>query len=69
MFPLDIEDINLLFAVIAIILLVSLEMMSAQYGNVNMPIDKRKLKNATVFVVVAFLITLAMRMVSMLTPP
>jgi hypothetical protein len=68
MFPLGIEDISLLFAVIAVILLVSLEMLSSYYGNVDILIDKKKLRIATIFVVAIFLITLAIRIMIMLIP-
>jgi hypothetical protein len=66
MFPLNLDDICILIAVIAIILLVSSEMLSSYYGNVNILIDKKKLKNATVSVVITLLLTLAVRMVTML---
>jgi hypothetical protein len=66
MFPLNLDDICILIVVIAIILLVSSEMLSSYYGNVNILIDKKKLKNATVSVVITLLLTLAVRMVTML---
>ncbi len=65
MFPLDLWDISLLIAVIAIILLVSSEMLSSYYGKVDILIDKKKLKSATVAVVVTFLVTLALRIITM----
>jgi hypothetical protein len=66
MFPLDLDDICILIAVIAIILLVSSEMLSSYYGNVNILIDKKKLKNATVGVVITLLITVAVRIITTL---
>lgn len=68
MFPLDLEDLSLLFVVIAIILLVSSEMLSSRYGNVNIRIDKKKLRYVAVFVVASFLVTVALRIVTVLTP-
>jgi hypothetical protein len=65
MFPLDLWDISLLIAVIAIILLVSSEMLSSYYGKVDILIDKKKLKSVTVAVVVTFLVTLALRIITM----
>jgi hypothetical protein len=64
MFPLDLWDISLLMAVIAIILLVSSEMLSSYYGKVDVFIDKKKLKNATVAVGIAFFVTVALRIAS-----
>ena len=67
MFPLDLGDICVLVAVIAIILLVSSEMLSSYYGNVNIMIDKKKLKNATISVLITLLITLAVRVITILS--
>ena len=61
MFPLNLWDVSLLVAVIAIILLVSSEMLSSYYGKVNILIDKKKLKSATLVVAAVFLVTLALR--------
>ena len=67
MFPLDLGDICVLVAVIAIILLVSSEMLSSYYGNVDILIDKKKLRNATVSVVITLIVTLAVRIVTILS--
>ena len=69
MFPLDFWDISLLQAVIAIILLVSSGMLSAYYGKVDMFIDKKKLKNVAIAISIIFLISLALRIITMLMFP
>ncbi len=66
MFPLDLWDISLLIAVIAIILLVSSEMLSSYYGKVDIFVDKKKLKNVTIGVIITFFITLVLRIITML---
>ena len=66
MFPLNLWDVSLLVAVIAIILLVSSEMLSSYYGKVNILIDKKKLKSATLVVAAVFLVTLALRIITLM---
>ena len=66
MFPLNLWDVSLLVAVIAIILLVSSEMLSSYYGKVNILIDKKKLKSATIAVAAAFLVTMALRVITLM---
>jgi len=66
MFPLDFWDMSLLIAVIAIILLVSSEMLSSYYGKVDILIDKKRLKNATIAVSITFLVTAVLRIATML---
>ena len=61
MFPLDFWDISLLLAIIAIILLITSEMLSSYYGKVNILINKKKLKNTAITISTLFLITVAIR--------
>jgi hypothetical protein len=68
-FPLSFLDVSLLIAVIAIILLVTSEMLSAYYGKVNILIDKRKMKNATIAVSIIFLTTITLRIIAIVVFP
>lgn len=65
-FPLDFGTITLLLAAIALILLVSSEMLSSYHGGVNILINKKRLKNAAIGATVAFLITVVMRAISLI---
>jgi hypothetical protein len=66
MFPLTFWDLSLLFAVIAIILMVSSEMLSSHYGKVNILVDKKRLRAAAVAVTVTFLVTSAAGVISII---
>jgi hypothetical protein len=65
-FPLDFWDISLLTAILAIILLITSEMLSPYYGKVNIPIDKKRLKRSSIAFSVIFLGTVAVRIVEIL---
>ena len=66
MFPLGFWDISLLTAITAIILLITSELLSPQYGKVNIKINKKRLKNAAITLSITFLATVAIRVVSIL---
>ena len=68
-FPLSFWDISLWLAITAIILLVTSEMLSPYYGKVNIYINKKKLKNAALAVSILFLLTVAIRIVSIILTP
>ena len=68
MFPLDFWDISLLLAITAIILLVTSELISPYYGQTNLLINKKKLRNAALTVSTLFLATVAMRIFTILNP-
>ena len=65
-FPLDFWTITLLIAAIAIILLVTSEMLSSYHGKVNILINKKRLRNAAIAAAIAFLTTAAMRVISLI---
>jgi hypothetical protein len=65
-FPLGFWDINLLLAVTAIILLITSEMLSSQYGKTNILINRKKLKNTAITVSTLFLISIAIRIVDII---
>jgi len=68
-FPLGFWDISLLLAITAIILLITSELISPQYGKINMLINKKKLKNAAITVSALFLITVAVRIINIILNP
>ncbi len=62
---LDLSDASLLFAVTAIILLATSEIVSPYYGTTNLKIDRKKLKNAALAMSLLFLFTVSMRIATM----
>jgi hypothetical protein len=65
-FPLDFWKISLLTAITAIILLITSEMLSPYYGKVNIPINKKRLKQTSIAFSVIFLGTVAVRIIEIL---
>lgn len=65
-FPLSLLDASLVFAVAAIVLLVTSEIISPYYGGASLRIDKRRLKNAALAMSALFLFTVAIRIVSVI---
>ncbi|MEM3701021.1 MAG: hypothetical protein QXL57_09210 [Candidatus Bathyarchaeia archaeon] len=65
-FPIDFWQISLLTAVTAIILLITSEMLSPYYGKVNIPINKKRLKNVAIGFSIIFLATVTARIISIL---
>jgi hypothetical protein len=68
-FPLGFWDISLLLAITAIILLITSELVSPHYGKTNILINKKKLKNTAITVSILFLITVAIRIISIIISP
>jgi hypothetical protein len=67
--PLTFLDISLWLAVTAIILLITTELILPYYGQTNLLIDKKKLKNAALVTAILFLITVAIRIYGIITAP
>jgi len=65
-FPLGFWDISLWLATTAIILLITSELVSPYYGRTNLHINKTRLKNTALIVSGAFLVTVAIRIVSII---
>ena len=63
-FPLNLWDINLLVAVISILLLTTSELISFSHGRISILIDKRRLSKIAVATSIFFLITVAIRIVT-----
>jgi hypothetical protein len=68
-FPIGFWDISLLLAITAIILLITSELVSPHYGKTNILINKKKLKNTAITVSILFLITVAIRITSIILTP
>ena len=59
--PLDFWNVSLWLAVTAIILLITAQLASAYDGPATLLIEKKRVKNAALFMGTLFLITVAMR--------
>ena len=68
-FPIGFWDISLLLAITAIILLITSELLSPHYGKINILINKKKLKNTAITVSILFLITVAIRIITIILTP
>ena len=68
-FPLMFPDLSLWLAVTAIILLITSELLSPSYGNTNIYINNKRLKNSALAISILFLATLAIRIINMVLNP
>lgn len=68
MFPLNLWDISLLLATTAIILLITSELISPYYGQTNLFINKKRLRNVALTVSTLFLTTVAIKIFAILNP-
>jgi hypothetical protein len=68
-FPLTFWDISLWLAIISIILLVTAELVSPYYGQTNLLIKKKRLRRVALIMGVLFLITVAIRVASIILTP
>ena len=59
--PFTFWDLSLVLAVTAIILMITAELISPYYGQTNLNINKKKLKNAALGTGTLFLVTVAIR--------
>ena len=59
--PFNFGDISLVLAIAAIILMITAELTSPYYGLTNLTINKKKLKTAALATGTLFLITVAIR--------
>jgi len=65
-FPLGTDDVSLLFAVTALILLVTSELLSPYYGKINVKINRKRLRNAAIFFSIMFLATVALKVANII---
>lgn len=68
-FPLGFSDLSLWTAVVAIILLVTSELLSPQYGKTGINIDRRRLRLVALIVAFIFLATVAYRVYQIIINP
>jgi hypothetical protein len=68
-FPLTFWDISLWLAITAIILLITSELISPDYGKTNLLINKKRLRNVAIIVSTLFLITVAIRIATIIISP
>lgn len=66
-FPLGLWDLSLWTAIIAIMLLVTSELLSPYYGRTGLLIDKRRLRMVAIIVALIFLATVAYRIYEIVT--
>jgi hypothetical protein len=65
-FPLNLWDISLILAVAATILLITSELLSPYYGAANLKINRKRLKNAAMTTSIVFLVTVAIRITTII---
>jgi hypothetical protein len=65
-FPFSLWDISLVLAVISIVLLITSEILSPYYGTANLKIRKKRLKNAYITTSILFLVTVAIRIATII---
>jgi hypothetical protein len=68
-FPLGFWDLSLWTAIIAIILLVTSELLSPYYGRTRLMINRRRLRIVALVVALIFLATVAYRIYGIVTLP
>jgi hypothetical protein len=66
MFPLGLWDVSLLTAITAIILLITLNMLSPYHGKVNILINRKRLKHTAMAFSLIFLATVALRIINII---
>jgi hypothetical protein len=66
-FPLDIWDISLLLAMIAIFLLLTSEMVSPRFGKLNLLVNRKKLRNMALFVSGLFLLIVTIQVIMLVS--
>ena len=68
-FPLSFWDISMFFAVTAIILLVTSEIISPYYGKTNLTLNRKRLRNVALASSTLFLVTVAVRVATIVISP
>jgi hypothetical protein len=63
-FPLGLWDISLLLAAAAIVLIATSELLSPHNGKTNLPINKKRLRNATLTTSTLFLATVVFHLLT-----
>ncbi len=64
--PLNFTDISILLAIGAIVLLITAQLSSPTYGQNNLTINLRKLRNVTLFTIALFSLTVVIKILSII---
>lgn len=64
--PLDLLEISLLLAIIALVLIVTSELLSPRRRKANILINKKRLRNTAIAFSVFFAVTIVIRILSMI---
>jgi len=64
--PLTVNDFSIISVLIAVVLLITQELLNPKYSNLNIVIDRNKMFNAGLVVIGIFLITLVLRVYNIL---
>jgi hypothetical protein len=62
-FPLGLWDLSLLFGISGILLLITSELLSPQYGKVNILIDRERIKNVALVALALFFVISVLRVI------
>jgi hypothetical protein len=65
-FPLSIWDVSLLLAIAAMVLLITSELLSPNYGKINLKISKKRLRNSALAVSILFLATVVAKIITII---
>ena len=68
-FPLTFNDISLWLAITSIILLITSELISPHYGRTNLIINRKLLRNTALASGTLFLLTVAIRIMTIIASP
>ena len=68
-FPLTFNDLSLWLAITSIILLITSEIISPHYGRTNLFINKKLLRNTALALGTLFFLTVAIRIMTIITSP
>jgi hypothetical protein len=68
-FPLSFWDVSLWLAITSIILLITSELISPYYGKTNLLINEKRLRDVAIIVSTLFLMTVAVRIATIIISP
>jgi hypothetical protein len=65
-FPLSLSDLNILFGVVALLLLVTSTLVSSYHGKVRILVNKKRLSGVAAVVAILFLVTVAIKIMEII---
>ena len=66
LFPLDLGELSVFYALVSIILLVASELIPSYHRRINIPVSRKRLRLAAIVFSVLFLVTIGMRIYSII---